>query len=83
MKDSLSHFPRSILVKVFKSINAVRLGKPNSTYQFKNAKVHNKEFLKQHGGRYNGYPFRTFAGGVWMGGYSDHFPVYVILLKKA
>ena len=54
-----------------------------STYQFKNAKVHNKEFLKQHGGRYNGYPFRSFAGGVWMGGYSDHFPVYVILLKKA
>ena len=54
-----------------------------STYQFKVAKVHNKEFLKQHGGRYNGYPFRTFAGGVWMGGYSDHFPVYVILLKKA
>jgi len=53
------------------------------TYQFKNAKVHNKEFLKQHGGRYNGFPFRTFAGGVWMGGYSDHFPVYVILLKKA
>lgn len=54
-----------------------------STYQFKNAKVHNKEFLKQHGGRYNGFPFRTFAGGVWAGGYSDHFPVYVILLKKA
>ena len=54
-----------------------------STYQFKNAKVHNKEFLKQHGGRYNGYPFRTFGAGVWMGGYSDHFPVYVILLKKA
>ena len=53
-----------------------------STYQFMNAKVHNKEFLKQHGGRYNGYPFRTFAGGVWAGGYSDHFPVYVILLKK-
>ena len=53
------------------------------SYQFKNAMVHNKEFLKQHGGRYNGYPFRTFAGGVWMGGYSDHFPVYVILLKKA
>ena len=53
-----------------------------STYQFKNAKVHNKEFLKQHGGRYNGFPFRTFAGGAWAGGYSDHFPVYVILLKK-
>lgn len=54
-----------------------------SSYQFKNAKVHNKEFLKQHGGKYNGYPFRTFGTGVWLGGYSDHFPVYVILLKKA
>lgn len=53
-----------------------------SSYQFKSAKVHNKEFLKQHGGKYNGYPFRTFGSGVWMGGYSDHFPVYVILLKK-
>jgi hypothetical protein len=53
-----------------------------STYQFKNAMVHNKEFLKQHGGRYNGFPFRTFGSGVWMGGYSDHFPVYLILLKK-
>ncbi|MCR5014030.1 MAG: endonuclease/exonuclease/phosphatase family protein [Bacteroidales bacterium] len=53
-----------------------------STYQFKNVKVHNKEFLKQHGGRYNGFPFRTFGSGVWMGGYSDHFPVYIILLKK-
>lgn len=53
-----------------------------STYQFKHAKVHNKEFLKQHGGRYNGFPFRTFGSGAWMGGYSDHFPVYVVLLKK-
>ena len=54
-----------------------------STYQFKNAKVHNKEFLKQHGGRYNGFPVRTFGSGVWMGGFSDQFPVYLILLKKA
>ncbi len=54
-----------------------------SSYQYKNVKAHNKEFLKQHGGKYNGYPFRTFAGGVWLGGYSDHFPVYIILLKKA
>ncbi len=53
-----------------------------SSYQFKYAKVHNKEFLKQHGGKYNGFPFRTFGSGVWMGGYSDHFPVYVVLLKK-
>ncbi len=53
-----------------------------STYQMLKPVVHSKEFLKQHGGRYNGYPWRSFAGGVWQGGYSDHFPVYLILLKK-
>lgn len=56
---------------------------PFATYQMMKPMVHSKEFLKQHGGRYNGYPWRTFAGGVWQGGYSDHFPVYLVLLKKA
>jgi len=55
---------------------------PFATYQMLKPMVHSKEFLKQHGGRYNGYPWRTFAGGVWQGGYSDHFPVYLVLLKK-
>lgn len=52
------------------------------TYQMFMPMVHDKEFLKQHGGRYNGYPWRTFGSGIWLGGYSDHFPVYMILLKK-
>lgn len=56
---------------------------PFATYQMMKPMVHSKEFLKQHGGRYNGYPWRSFAGGVWLGGYSDHFPVYLVLLKKA
>ena len=55
---------------------------PYATYQLYKPMVHSKEFLKQHDGRYDGYPFRSFAGGVWLGGYSDHFPVYLILLKK-
>ena len=46
------------------------------------AKVFNKEFLKQKDGSFAGYPFRTFAGGSWLGGYSDHFPVYVLLVKE-
>ena len=28
-----------------------------------------------------GYPFRTFAGGVYLGGYSDHLPVFVLLVR--
>ncbi len=53
-----------------------------STYQMLKPVVHAKSFLMQHEGRYNGYPWRTFGSGVWLGGYSDHFPVYIILLKK-
>ena len=45
-------------------------------------KVFNKEFLKQESGRYKGYPLRTHAGGVYKNGYSDHFPVYLYLIKE-
>jgi len=44
--------------------------------------VFNKEFLKQESGRYKGYPLRTHAGGVCKNGYSDHFPVYLYLIKE-
>ena len=43
--------------------------------------VHNENKLKNASGRYAGYPFRTFAAGVYYGGYSDHFPVYVVLQR--
>ncbi|MGL4363642.1 MAG: endonuclease/exonuclease/phosphatase family protein [Bacteroidales bacterium] len=52
------------------------------TYQFYRARIFNEDFLKQKDGRFAGYPFRTFAGGAFLGGYSDHFPVYIVLLKK-
>lgn len=45
-------------------------------------KVFNKPFLKTPSGNFAGYPFRTFAGGRYQGGYSDHFPVYTILVKE-
>ncbi len=44
--------------------------------------IFSKEFLIQQSGRYKGYPFRTFGGGVYLGGYSDHFPVYLFMVKK-
>ncbi|MDR0969099.1 MAG: endonuclease/exonuclease/phosphatase family protein [Lentimicrobiaceae bacterium] len=52
-----------------------------SNYQLRLTKVHNKRELVQQSGRYKGYPFRTFSGSVWLDGYSDHFPVYIILAK--
>lgn len=53
-----------------------------SNYKFYKAKVFNKNYLKQKEGAYAGYPHRTYAGGVYVGGYSDHFPVYVYLIKE-
>ncbi|MDE6448073.1 MAG: endonuclease/exonuclease/phosphatase family protein, partial [Muribaculaceae bacterium] len=38
--------------------------------------------LKQTEGAYKGYPFRTFSGGVWLGGFSDHFPTEIFLVKE-
>jgi len=58
------------------------LGPDKSTWKYYNARVYNKNYMKQKDGAYAGYPLRTFAGGVYMNGYSDHFPVYVNLVKE-
>ena len=43
--------------------------------------VFNPPFLVQQEGRYAGTPFRTFSGGQFINGYSDHYPTYIILSK--
>ncbi|MBN2615356.1 MAG: endonuclease/exonuclease/phosphatase family protein [Bacteroidales bacterium] len=58
------------------------MGKNYSTWEYYKVEVFNKQFLVQKEGRYKGYPYRSFAGGAWMGGYSDHFPVYVVLIRE-
>ncbi|MBM3404054.1 MAG: endonuclease/exonuclease/phosphatase family protein [Bacteroidetes bacterium] len=59
------------------------LGNDRSTYKFYKANVFSKKFLLQKEGQYAGYPFRTFAGGAYAGGYSDHLPVYIFIVKEA
>jgi hypothetical protein len=51
-------------------------------YHFFKANVFNKRFLIQKTGQYKDYPFRTFSGNSFQGGYSDHFPVYMYLIKE-
>ena len=43
--------------------------------------VFDPPFLTQQDGRYAGTPFRTFSGGQFINGYSDHYPTYIILSK--
>ncbi|MBK8845327.1 MAG: hypothetical protein IPO27_01745 [Bacteroidetes bacterium] len=48
---------------------------------FKRAVIFNKPFMSQQTGRYKGYPKRTFDFNNYIGGYSDHFPTYLVLYK--
>ncbi len=34
-------------------------------------------YMIQKSGKFKGYPFRSFSGGAFTGGYSDHLPVYI------
>lgn len=52
-----------------------------STYKMYQAHIFNKRFLSQKKGKFKGYPFRSFSNGGFTGGYSDHFPVYLYLIK--
>lgn len=54
----------------------------SNSFCFQVARVFNKPWLCETYGRYAGYPLRTYAGGLYRGGYSDHFPVYVILKRE-
>lgn len=52
------------------------------TLKYYGVRVFNPPYLRQAEGNFEGYGFRTFVGDQYIGGYSDHFPVYVILVKE-
>ena len=41
--------------------------------------IFDKPFLRQQSGQFKNYPFRTYVGTSFQGGYSDHFPVFIYL----
>ena len=53
-----------------------------SSYRFYKAGIYNETYLVNAHGRYKGYPYRSSASGSYTGGYSDHFPVYIYLVKE-
>ncbi len=65
------------------AFTAPLLDKDYSGWQYYKAGVYGPRYLRNPRGRYKGYPFRSFAEGHYTGGYSDHFPVYVYLIKEA
>ncbi len=44
-------------------------------------RIYNPKFLTNQQGQYKGTPFRTFSNGSFIGGYSDHYPTYIVITK--
>jgi hypothetical protein len=74
-RDAWNLFDQIILSPAF-------LGTDKTSFTYLKAYVFNKNFLVQKEGTFAGYPFRTYVGGSFLGGYSDHFPVYVYIVKE-
>ncbi len=58
------------------------LNKDQQGFFYYQSHVCNKEFMIENIGKFKGYPMRTWDGNTYRGGYSDHFPTYIITIKK-
>lgn len=76
-RDAWSLFDQIIL-----SDNLVKQSGDTSGYRLFQARIFNERYLTQRTGQFRGYPYRTYSFGTYIGGYSDHFPVYVYLVKE-
>ena len=58
------------------------LKKDFSSYKMYKVNVYNPKYLTTQTGKYKGYPYRSWGYGGFTGGYSDHYPVYMYLIKE-
>ncbi len=52
------------------------------TWEYHDVRIFNKPFLRSDFGNFKGYPFRTFSGSQYTAGYSDHFPVFIVMARE-
>lgn len=74
-RDAWSLFDQILITKPL-------LEKDFSSYRFYKAGIYNKQYLTEKKGRWKGYPKRSFSNGNFTDGFSDHFPVYVYVVKE-
>lgn len=75
-RDGLNLFDQIIF-----SNSLSRMAYETTGYTFYRAGIYNPSYLITKHGKYKGYPLRSFVNNNYSGGYSDHFPVYVELIK--
>jgi len=74
-RDAWDLFDQIIITGAFLDTN----DKDYSTYKYWKAGIYNRPYLVQQSGQYKGYPLRNANNQV---GYSDHFPVYLYIIKE-
>lgn len=74
-RDSWNLFDQIILTPALTT-------RTDDRYRYYGARVYNEPKLRQTEGAFAGYPLRSFVGDTYQEGYSDHFPVFVILVKE-
>ena len=57
------------------------LNKNQEGFFYHKAVIFSRPYLFQKSGRYKGYPLRTYDFDIYMRGYSDHLPTYIVLMK--
>jgi len=76
-EGSLNHaFQWYLFDQIILSNNFMQLHR--NPLRYDESKIYNDIGLTEFKGRFKGNPFRTYAGRRYLGGYSDHFPVYTI-----
>jgi predicted extracellular nuclease len=80
-RGSVNHkFKWALFDQILMSHNLVN-NIPQQLYFYK-ANIYDDIMLRQWKGKHRGQPSRSFVGNHYMGGYSDHFPVYAILRRN-
>jgi endonuclease/exonuclease/phosphatase family metal-dependent hydrolase len=63
-------------------VSGALINSENFYYVCNSFKVYKPEVMVTKSGKYEGAPFPTFGGKIYLGGYSDHFPVVAEFILK-
>ncbi len=74
-RDNWSLFDQIIISKPL-------LEKNYASFRYYKAGIFNKNYLITTKGKYKGYPYRSWGYDGFINGFSDHFPVYMYLIKE-
>ncbi|MGI9652823.1 endonuclease [Chryseobacterium sp. RLHN22] len=79
-KYSTFHYKSGLLFdQIMLSDSFFRIG---AALSFQEAKIFSPESMSTRNKGFEGRPFRTYAGTRYLGGFSDHFPVFVTFKEK-